>query len=387
MTSDQMVALLVLAVGAFLAPLVSRRIGIPASVGEILLGALIANLIGPLANTGVPGALGFVGFAVLMFTAGLEIDFDRIERGGAGQLVVALIYVAVSTGGTVALVVIRGDAPILGIAYGVTSIGIAVAAMREANVIGGRIGQTVLLVGGLGEFVSMLALTGIDLVSRSASGPVSLQLIKLLGALILVYLVLVVLRSLVWWSPESFERLVDAKDPSEVGIRAALALMLAFVAAAALLGLEPILGAFLAGAVFSLVFRSSEPLTEKLTSVGYGFLIPIFFIGVGQDLRWQSLIRPSVVVPLGIALVVTVLAKVLAAPVLRLAGLSWHSALTVAVFLAAPLTLQVAIARLGADLHLLSQTDATALIVASVFSGVIMPSLARRLSSRAEQTV
>ncbi len=387
MTPDQMVALLVLAVGAFLAPLASRRLGIPASVGEILLGALIANLIGPLANTGVPGALGFVGFAVLMFTAGLEIDFDHIERGGAIQLVAAVLYVALSTGSAVALVVWRGGAPIIGIAYGVTSIGIAVAAMREAGVIGGQIGQAVLLVGGLGEFVSVIALTGINMVSRSASEPIFLQLLKLLGALILVYLALIVLRSLVWWYPEGFERLVDAKDPSEVGIRAALALMLAFVAAAALLGIEPILGAFLAGAVFGLVFRATEPLTEKLTSVGYGFLIPIFFIGVGQDLRWQNLIRPSVLVPLVIALVATILVKVLAAPVLRLAGLSWHSSLTVAVFLAAPLTLQVAIARLGADLHLLSDTQATALIVASVISGVIMPSLARRLSSRVEQSV
>ena len=383
MTSQQTVALLVLSVGAFLAPLFSRRIGVPAAVGEILLGAIIGNVMGPLANTGVPGALGFVGFALLMFTAGTEFDFESIERGGARQMVIGVMYIALSIGLAIMIGVWRGVPMVEGIAFGVTSIGIAVAALREANLLGAPIGQAVLVVGGLGEFISMLALTGIDLVSTKMNRPITLDVLKLVGALLIAYLLLRALRSMVWWYPESFGRLVDAADPSEVGVRAAFALMLAFVAAAALLGIEPILGAFLAGLTFGFVFRSKDVLVGKLSSVGYGFLIPVFFIGVGQDLRLDTLRSPVVLSMAGVALVATVLAKLLPAPCFRLAGVSWRNSVVVSLFLATPLTLQVAVARLGVDLKLLSSDESTALVVASVISGIIVPTLARRFHAYA----
>jgi Kef-type K+ transport system membrane component KefB len=385
MTGPQTTTLLILALGAFVAPLISRRLGVPAVVGETLLGALIATFVGPLANTGIPNALGFLGFALLMFSAGAEIDFERIERGSKQTLVVGILFGALSMTSAVALTTALGKSPIIGVGFGVTSIALAVAALQEAGLLAGKVGQAVLIVGGLGEFVSLLALTGVNLAAHGEGQALLEQVLKLVGALLLAYVILMVLRSLVWWYPEHFERMVEARDPTEFGVRAALALMLAFVAAAAQLGLEPILGAFLAGAIFGFVFRATEPLSGKLNTVGYGFLIPFFFIGVGEELNLGSLLTPAMVSLVGQALALTVLAKVIWAPILRLVGLPWRDTLSVAFFLGAPLTLQVAVARLGEDLKLLGHDQAMALVLCSVLAGMTMPIVGRRLLGRSHE--
>src|SRR6266705_4279075 len=64
-----------------------------------------------------------------------------------------------------------------------------------------------------------------------------------------------------------------------------------------LAGLESILGAFLAGAVVSLVDRdtSSHPhFRIKLEAIGYGFVVPVFFISSGVKLDLTGLLaHPS----------------------------------------------------------------------------------------------
>lgn len=370
--------LFVLALGALFAPLFSRRIGIPTAVGEILLGIVVGIFLGPQSG-GLLEALAFLGFALLMFTAGAEIDFAEIERGSGRQFVVALAFIAVCLGVATLLARGLGYPVVIGLASGVISIGVAVAALRETGLIQEKIGQTVLVVGGIGEGISLVALTALDLGRQTAGSGLGIALVKLGGALVATYVFLIVVRGLVWWYPEQFAGLVEARDPSEVGVRAAFAVMLAFVAAAVWIGIEPILGAFLSGAIFAFVFRSKEALQGKLTSIGYGFLIPFFFIGVGQDLRLDALTNVDTLRATLVFLVLTLLPRILAAPLLRASGLGPAPALATALFLSAPLTLQVATARLGADLHLLDPSDVTALVLVATLLGVLAPTAARRL--------
>ena len=91
------------------------------------------------------------------------------------------------------------------------------------------------------------------LVERHGFG---VELLKMPALFIAIIVVLRTLRLAVWWYPESFRRLFATDDPEELGIRAAFALMLVFVGLSIALDVEPILGAFLAGSVFAIVFRS-----------------------------------------------------------------------------------------------------------------------------------
>ncbi|HEX5415913.1 MAG TPA: cation:proton antiporter [Chloroflexota bacterium] len=373
--------LLVLVFGALVAPLLSRRLAIPTSVVEILLGALFVNTLGTLANTGFPGALGSVGFAILMFGAGAEIDFDQIEACGPRNVLLG-VGISIVSFGTAILLIRRLQAPlILGIITGVISIGIAAAVLREAGLLGKPIGQAVLVSGGLGEFLSLLTLTGVNIVSHHRF-PIVVEVARLFGVLFIAYILLLSVRAIVWWYPERFSRLVATNDPSELGVRATLAVMRALFAAASLLGLEPTLGAFLAGGMFGYVFRSTAILQGKIASIGYGFLIPIFFIGVGASLRLGEILRPAVFVVAGEVVLITFVGKFVALPLLRLAGLSWRGATVGALFLSAPLTLQVAGARIAENLHLIGTDIGTAVILASVISGLIAPTLGRRFAPR-----
>lgn len=384
MTPAQTGTLLVLVFGALIAPLISRRLAIPTSVTEILLGAFFVNTFGTLANTGFPGALGSVGFAILMFEAGAEIDFDQIEACGHRNVLIGLGVFILSTGSAI-LLTSRLHAPlILGIITGVISIGIAVAVLREAGLLAKPVGQTLLVSGGIGEFLSLLALTGVDIASHHTT-PIVDEVARLIGALFVAYLLLLSVRAIVWWYPERFSRLVATNDPSELGVRATLAVMLALLAAASLLGLEPTLGAFLAGGMFGYVFRSKTILQGKIASIGYGFLIPIFFIGVGASLQLPAILRPAVLLIAGQVVLLGFIGKFLALPLLRGSGLSWRGATAVALFLSAPLTLQVAGARIAESLHLLSADAGTAIVLAALISGLIAPTLARRIVPHANQ--
>jgi Kef-type K+ transport system membrane component KefB len=86
---------------------------------------------------------------------------------------------------------------------------------------------------------------------------------------------------------------------AEIRVRIAVALLIGFVALAAKIGLQTILGAFLAGVVLNLVDRdtASHPVfRSKLDALGYGFLIPVFFVSSGVEFDLGALTRsPSVV--------------------------------------------------------------------------------------------
>jgi Kef-type K+ transport system membrane component KefB len=92
--------------------------------------------------------------------------------------------------------------------------------------------------------------------------------------------------------------LVRLQDTTaEIRVRMSVLLLVAFVAIAERFGLETILGAFLAGVLVSLVDRDSAShphFRTKLEAVGYGFLVPVFFVTSGVRLDLQGLVgQPS----------------------------------------------------------------------------------------------
>jgi Kef-type K+ transport system membrane component KefB len=92
-----------------------------------------------------------------------------------------------------------------------------------------------------------------------------------------------------WWNPKKVERVMESEDPVEEGIRIVIFIALAGALIAHTSGLEPILGSFMAGLVFSYVFKSKGRFEDKINAIGFGFFTPFFFIGVGADLNLNFL--------------------------------------------------------------------------------------------------
>lgn len=84
--------LLIIALGAFFIPLLSERARVPAAVGEILFGILIAGHgLNIVVQSEFTHFIGDFGFAFLMFLAGMEIDFSNIEKLGRRWLTISIL--------------------------------------------------------------------------------------------------------------------------------------------------------------------------------------------------------------------------------------------------------------------------------------------------------
>ncbi len=147
-----------------------------------------------------------------------------------------------------------------------------------------------MLTASIGEFATILAVTGLEVASSGGTTWTMLVRVAKVGLLFLLSASLIrYARALVWWHPEPFRRLIEHQDVAELGVRVGLVIMLGFVAVAALAGVEPILGAFIGGALVGFVLRQKHALEAKMGALGNGLFIPIFFVVVGVRFEVASL--------------------------------------------------------------------------------------------------
>ncbi len=281
-------SLVVFYLGAFFMPMVASRVRVPAAVAEILYGLAIGAL-GLVHEGGATHFLAELGFVYLMFLVGMEIDFNRVEREGKGTVALAFA-IATLVLVTASYIAMRLEMSFfMGLVIGAMSVGVLLVALVESNASKTRWGQILLLVGSIGELLTLLTLTGYHLVhSHGWSLALAAAALRVLLLFVLALALLMFLRLAVWWFPHSFQRWVREEDPSELGVRFGFVLMLGLTAVAAWVGLEAILGAFLAGMLFAYVFRETGVLETKLTALGQGFFVPIFFINVGVTFEWSA---------------------------------------------------------------------------------------------------
>ena len=157
-----------------------------------------------------------------------------------------------------------------------------------------------------------------------------------------------------------------SRSPSPVG----------FVALAAKIGLQIILGAFLAGAVLNLVDRdtASHPVfRSKLDALGYGFLIPVFFVPSGVEFDLGALTRsPSALARIPLLLLTLLIVRgAPAALYIRAAGRL--GAVAARLLQATSLPVIVTAASIGLAIHAIAPVTASALVAAGLLSVLAFP--------------
>ena len=375
--------LLLLATGAAVVPLISPRLGIPEAVGAIGYGVLVSAL--HLVPHGAAPhetlhLLAELGFILLMFGAGLEIDFDAVEHAGAGGLVRASLVAAGVLGVSLLLATLFELGAFYVVVLSATSIGLGVAVLRETGLMNAPVGQAILLVGSLGELLTLTVMTVFDVQSRVGfSATLGIELGKLFALFALGALFLRFLKAWAWWHPGIFRRVFEAHDPSEVGVRAAVAACMTFVVFAVFLKIEPILGAFIAGAVSRFVFRDVTILEHKISALSSGFFVPIFFISVGIAFDLSLLSWAGLTSALGLGALLVVARIIPSLGLMGVSDLGAREAMGAAMLLGAPLTLLVAIASLGESLGVIDATDAGVIVLLAIVVSVALPVVFRLL--------
>ena len=374
---EQATSLILIASAAFCLPLIAGRLRTPAVVLELLFGIIVGPLTGLIQGSELLDLLARLGLFLLMFLAGFEIDVRALERQGRQRLIMLVGVFVLTLGVAHWFTLLLGYESFMTLVLATTSVGLVVPTLRNTRRMATVLGQYILISAIMADFLTLVLVAVLALVEQHG---VSLELLQMP---ILFFAVIIVLRSLrlaVWWFPERFRRLFSTDDPEELGMRAALALMLAFVGLSIALDIEPILGAFLAGSVFAVVFRSRGVLEHQLSGFSYGFLIPIFFINVGLRFEISLLGDPGVFIQALEVIGVAFLVKVLPSFVFALRGFGFREVLAAGVLLSARLSLIIAVATVGVELGFLTNQERAIAIVLAAVTSTVAPTVFRALA-------
>jgi Kef-type K+ transport system membrane component KefB len=377
---EQQIAFFLILLGVAVIPFVARRIRVPSAALEIVYGMLLFNVMLHQRPDWFE-LLRQIGFIYLMFIAGMELDMQAVRRSGKTfwYVLVSLLSFTI----TPLLFVSLGQPFFLGVAVAMISAGIAIPVLKELGLSRTPLGRDIIGVALTGELLSILVLTLIDAYHKHGlSWHAGLELAKLTLLFGLALLVLRVLYLLAWWNPERVEKVMESDDPVEEGIRAVVTVAFAGGILASLAGAEPILGSFLAGMIFSHVFKSKGRFEEKINALGFGFLIPFFFIGVGSQLDPRLLTAPATVITALLLTGAVLLSNLFPLLLARPLRISLLQAAGMSVLLSAPLSMIVVAGTLGRKMGIIDSETAGALILTALFASVLYPSLFRFLRPR-----
>jgi Kef-type K+ transport system membrane component KefB len=381
---DTVTMLSVIAAVAVLAPFVVDRlepwIRIPSVVVEILLGILVGPTLLSLVHPNeVIDAFSDLGLAFLMFLAGYEIEFSRI-RGGPLRSATWSWVVSLALGLSVGIWIGGPHAGlVIGLALTTTALGVILPIVRDGGQTGTPFGDRVLAVGTVGEFGPILAIAFV------LSGDSPAQTLVVL----LVFAALAITGAWVARQPRHprLGRLVTATlgTSSQVAVRLCVLVVVGMFAVASALGLDPVLGAFTAGILVHLFLSSSDPLEthvveSRLEGIGFGFLIPVFFVMSGVTLDVESMVAdPRVLLTVPLFTVLFLLVRGVPTFVAHRRDLGKRDAAALATLSATGLPLIVVISAVGVDAGLLPAANAAALVAAGMLSVLVFPISAGKL--------
>ena len=371
------------ALAAVTVALLPKSIAPPVVVVELLLGIVIGpQVLGLAEGDEFIEFFSNLGLGLLFFFAGYEIEFDRIRgqplRLGVAGWVLSLA-IAYGLGGILAAAGVVLSLVYTGSAMATTAIGTLIPILRDSGELKTRFGTFLLAAGAVGEFGPILLITLV----LSTTQPLHEALVLL--AFIAVSLVLALMSVRYAWRGWShLERTLEAS--SQMAVRIAVLLIFALVALATELGLDLLLGGFVAGMIVraSLRGREAEKFESKLTAVGFGFLIPFFFVTSGIEYDLDALLGSAGALA-KLALFFGLFLVIRGAPALLLYRGALPAArerVSLAFFSATQLPLVVAITTIAVDGgHMRSSTSA-GLVGAAILSTLIFPFVGLALRRR-----
>src|ERR671934_1534763 len=380
--------LIVVAVG-FAAPFLLGlfpRVKLPSVVLEIVAGIIIGPSVLAIVHVAQTiSVISVIGLAFLLFLAGLEIDFDRL-RGRVLRLTLVGFVLSFVIALVVAMVLKASgliETPLLvAIILCATSLGVLVPVLKDAGQISSTFGQLIVAAGTIADFGAVILLS----IFFSGEGGVGSTLLLIGGLVLLGIVVFLAVRGAEHSMTIRSDLLRLQDTTAQIRVRGAVVLLIGFAAIADKLGLESILGAFMAGAILSLLDRDQAmthpDFRRKLEAMGFGVFIPVFFVasGVNYDLNALTASASNVVM-VPIFLAALVLARGLPALIYRRL-LDGRQTLVAGLLQATSLPFIVAATAIGQDLGLLSAAEGAALIGAGLLSVLLFPIIGLTLLRR-----
>jgi Kef-type K+ transport system membrane component KefB len=377
-------ALFVIALSAAFAPLLARmptRFRMPVVVVELLLGILIGpHIFNWVSPDGLVDMLGELGLTFLLFMVGMEINLGEIQGrpltlavGGwllSFTVAMACMYIVHAIG------LIQAPPILAAVALSTTALGILAPILRDEGILTTDFGKLLMSAAAMGEFGPLMVVSLLIIPTHSTFLH-TVFIVAFVGVTFLIADTAIRARS---------SSLIDIlaqtmQSSGQLPVRICIALQALLVVLAGKFGLNVVVGAFAAGMVVSLASKGDGGviLRQKLDAIGYGFLIPIFFIVAGMKFDVSAL-WANPLAPVQIICLLGLLILIRGVPVLLYNKvLSPSDRLPFALYSATGLPMIVIISEIGVSSGLMAPNRAAVLVGAGMISVLVFPILAERV--------
>ncbi|HVM20980.1 MAG TPA: cation:proton antiporter [Egibacteraceae bacterium] len=378
-----------------------RRVGQPAVIGELAAGLLLGPTVlgrvapevfvwlfpGQPVSNGLLLGVAWIGVALLLIVTGFETDLRLLARLGRSSLTVSVGSLLVPLGmgfalGTMLPEVFYGDnatdvtfAAFIGVALSISALPVVAKILMDMNLMRRNIGQVIVAAGMANDLIGWILLGTIAGVV--ASGEVALGRLGLTVVAMALFIALMLTVG---------QRLTDAalrrarQTDTRVlsGFTVAIVLALAAGALTQALGVEAVLGAFIAGIVLSRSRYLSREVTHTLEVMTHSFFAPVFFATAGLFVDLGLLADPVTLFWAVVVVAVAAVAKLVGSFIgARAGGMTSMEGLAIGVGLNARGAVEIVIATVGLGLGVLNGRSYTVVVVLAMATSMMAPPLLR----------
>ena len=351
-----------------------RRVEIPEVIGQILVGIIVGPAILNWVHLdGMMNEFQEIGVIILMFIAGLESDLSLLKKYLRPAVIVAVIGVVVPVivmgGASYLFDFTKMESLFIGVIFSATSVSISVAVLREFNRLDSREGATILGAAVADDIIGVVMLSiMISMINGSKGGHTNLPLgLALLLQVLFFGGTYLVVRWLAPYLMHLSERLLTVAAPSVM----AMIICLGMAALADYVGLSGAVGSFFAGIAVANTHRK-KTIDRSFIPIGYALFIPLFFVSVGLNMRFDNLQRSFIFV-----IVMTILAcltKLVGCGAgAKLSGFNLPSSYVVGSGMVARGEMALITAQIGYEAHLMSSMYYSDVITVIILATVIAP--------------
>lgn len=351
-----------------------RRVEIPEVIGQILVGIIVGPaLLNWVHLDEMMNEFQEIGVIILMFIAGLESDLSLLKKYLRPAVIVAVIGVIVPVlvmgGASYLFGFTKMESLFIGVIFSATSVSISVAVLREFKRLDSREGATILGAAVADDIIGVIMLSiMISMINGSQGGHTNMPLgMALLLQVLFFGGTYLVVRWLAPYLMHLSERLLTVAAPSVM----AMIICLGMAALADYVGLSGAVGSFFAGIAVANTHRK-ETIDRSFIPIGYALFIPLFFVSVGLNMRFDNLQRSFVFV-----IVMTILAcltKLVGCGAgAKLSGFNLPSSYVVGSGMVARGEMALITAQIGYEAHLMSSMYYSDVITVIILATVLAP--------------
>ena len=365
-----------------LAGVACKRVGIPAVIGQLLVGIVLGPAMLNIVHQDVfVHDFSEIGVIMLMFIAGMECELELLKKYAKPSVMVAILGIVLPVGFTMLIGQLFAfswkEAFFLGLVLAATSVSISVEVLRELNVLSSKEGATILGASVVDDIVVVIILSvAVGMIGASTGGNTEVSFIV---KLIEQGLFFIGIFFLVRFIAPYLLRLSQKMNIGSSVIIMSLIICLGMAYLADLVGLSSVVGAFFAGIAVGQTDAKTE-IDFNIEAIGYAVFIPVLsvtFNTLGKDL-------PFILVMTIMAILTKLLGGAWGA---KMVGFSNTSSLMVGAGMVSRGEMALIIAQIGYQSKLLSEAYYTSMIVVIILTTLVAPFLLKYFVKKQESAL